>query len=176
MNEEFFKSDIGQKLLRDTLQEIIKQTDEEKIELHKRILLNAFKKPDLGNALIVEYFELLKRLESTQLRILSSLFQPDEIVRQIFERIKGNRDNVTDFALKRNLQEILEIDPLLFETASIKLEAENLISTEGKTTLWCAGGYRNTELEEGMRTMAKGAHELLTQYGIKFIKFATREL
>jgi len=175
--KKFYKSEFGQKLLKDTLNDIIHEQDEDKIEFHKQFLLNTYKKPEKGNELLQAYKDLLRSLDSVQLRILSFLYQPDKQVREIIEKLRENEGNESpQYQLKTNLVSAFGIDKLLFDTAAIRLEAANLISMKGKAEEWCQGDYRDSPLEESIARINDEAHKLLTEYGINFIKFVIRDL
>lgn len=170
INNEFIRTNLGRQIFEDTIKTIIEKIEEEKIEAQKSFLINSYTTRDPNKELLTSYQDILLTLRGIELRVLKIIFQPDEIVRKIFLNIKGNGGDVTNFGLKDDLANILNIEKELFATIAKRLENENLISTGSKNTLWCAGSYRNHEIEEGINTMTVACGQLLTQFGNNFAK------
>jgi len=76
LNFEFIKTDLGQKILRDSISNIINETEEEKIQFMKNFLLHSYKQENPDDVFIRTCFSLLSRMDSVHLQILSTFSNP----------------------------------------------------------------------------------------------------
>jgi len=176
MDEKFYRSEFGQKLLKETLNDIIHELDEQKIEFHKQFLINAYKKPEKGNELLQAYNDLLRSLDSVQLRILRIFYSPEEPIQEIIKKLKGNLGEQTAINLRRSIREHLGINILLFDAAIKKLEASNLILNPENFKDGFATSYNTKEIEKVVEPLNKEAHAVMTSYGLGFVKFVIKDL
>jgi len=175
LNFEFIHSLEGRKLFQETISQILEQTSEDKIEFYKKLLINAYTLPDPDIELIISYKRILDTLQITDIVILKNLHSPNYVCRKILENNKTHGGNMVNFDLRNHMWKVLNIDERLFQKLLIKLESDNLIHEESSDRSWPKGGYRLHDLEEGVRNMSAGAHNILTDYGLGFIQFIVTE-
>lgn len=171
INEEFLKSPEARELLRDVLGEIIKQTDEEKIEYLKKFLLNSYAMVDMNYQEINEFLEILKSFQPTQLQILNILVNPQVTVEKIIEKWRLQRHQT--WALRDDLMDILQLDKEFFNRSISKLESFGLISPASGSMLiqWDTGKYVEESLDSTRTQMITKYQKLVTDFGLKFVKF-----
>lgn len=171
INKEFLQSEYGRELLRKTVHSFVNEIDEDKIEHHKKLFLNSVTKEELDKELISSYRELLVTLQPVDLLILRTLYQPETVATNIMIKSKEISGDTIRFDLKFGMRDELGIDHQLFERSVKRLDNENLISIEEKSDRWAEGSYRPHEIEEGIKTMSTSAKNMITDYGLNFIKF-----
>jgi hypothetical protein len=177
MNESFLKSELGQELLKETIRELINQTDEEKREYHKRFLINAYTMPDISLEKKRTFMNILTSLDRIDLEILKALWHPEDIVNEIIgkNKINSHIENNTTIALKSDLMKFLGIEFDLSERSVFKLEFENLISTKQFSAEWSDGTYKNDNLQYAIERTVSDAKRILTGFGLNFLASVTKE-
>lgn len=171
VNEEFVKSNMGQKFLRDTFNQIIEQNDEEKIEFQKKFLLNTFVKTDPDKERLATYQLMLISLEVTQLRILSAIFHREETVERIMKQKDASKPEIL-LELKNDVRRLLVIDDELFERSLTRLEYEGLLRIKNAEMLWCSGKYDGRQFEgEAVKRMISSLQNILTAFGSDFMTY-----
>lgn len=172
INKNFFNSETGQELLRNTFREFLNQKDEEKIEYHKTFLLNSYVEQDPNEELISSYWDILISLSTTSLLILKVLINPEKKAVEIFEYKKGKDEgDYFSYSLKTDLIKVLGINESVFNRASTKLESEGLINTTGTSVNWSEARYHEYQFENYYKRVSDDARRLVTDYGKNFYKF-----
>lgn len=103
LNMEFVKTDLGQKLLRDSIRNIINETEEEKIQYVKNFLLNSYQQENPDDVFIRTCFSLLSRMDSIHLQVLSTFSNPKQPLEKICHEKINNYVELTGYDYMINL-------------------------------------------------------------------------
>lgn len=169
IDESFLKSDVGQEILKETIRELIHQKDQEKRELHKQFLINAYTKKDETQERISTFMNILISLEPVQLRILGAISNHEETIKRIFDSFDQSKPTIP-LALKNDVRRLLAVDNEIFERSIAKLESEKLIDRQqGLEILWCTGEYDRKYEKEARERMIQSLQRLITAFGKSFV-------
>lgn len=140
---EFIQGEIGQKLLRDTIQQIIHETNEEKINHLKSFLINAYS-DDGDKEVILSCQKAFLNMEPIHIKLLSIIKNPKEILREVAEKRKkeprkldemryGKLDYVLYWEPLASDDDInkfyLHADPILYQNGLKDLVTWNILET-----------------------------------------------
>lgn len=168
-NDDFIKSETGQKFLRDLFKQIVEENDKEKLEFQKRFLLNTFIQNEPNIERLCTYHSILTSLEPAQLRILSAIATPKETVKKIMQKRDPSLPDIP-IDLKGDVRRLLVIDDAVFERSITRLESENLIMTKTTDPLWSTGKYDKKYYNEAIERMESDLNRIATDFGKDFVK------
>ncbi len=83
MNEDFFKSDMGQDLLRETINHIVKETNEEKIEFLKKFIMTSYTLDDPQEIKLKKYEVILTQMNSLDIQLLQLFCKPQKFTHEL---------------------------------------------------------------------------------------------
>ena len=168
INQKFLLSDLGQKIIRETLRQIIEQDDEQKIEKQKNFLINTLTSMEPDKERIDTFLKILISLEPTQLKILSSLSNSEKTATSIMN-MKDSSKPTIPMNLKKDFKLLLGIDDELFERSLSRLESENLITIHGEEIAWATGEYDQEYSKEAIHRMETTLDRIITNFGKNFV-------
>lgn len=90
LNLNYVMSPEGQKMLKDTLRNIIQESNEEKIEYLKKFLLTSYSDKKPNSELINTFFRILTNMEPIHIKLLTVLKNPKEIMMYVANERKKN--------------------------------------------------------------------------------------
>lgn len=125
IDQEFVKTETGQQILRDTLREIIRQSDEEKIEALKSFLVSSYLHTNHDELLLKRYHKILLQMDLTHIRILAAFTDPEEVIRQIMKN-KNDRHPQLFIPIDFN-KYYLKLPEVIFSSAFLELKNWGLI-------------------------------------------------
>jgi len=117
LNKKFIKSEFAQTLLRETIKEIVNETDEEKIKSLKQFLVSTYVQKDPKEAVLTDYRKILLGMDGRHIQILSVLSNPQKICLDIIKKtLSESKDS---FKIVENYNQFLKMNNTLF-TKSIR--------------------------------------------------------
>lgn len=175
LDEKYIQSREGQKLFKDTIKQILDETNDEKIEFLKKFLVNSYVLPDTASEIKYQFLVTLSALTPIELSILRIMFNPTSHVEKIVDEIKPYDGHIR-FSIKDDLCEYLQLNEILFEKSVSNLKKNDCISDEGKDQKWSQGVYKDSLKNELIVRASADIKQIVTSFGNNFVKFVTREL
>lgn len=168
LNMEFIRSELGQQLLRDTFNAIIKETEEEKITKLKSFLISAYKQEKPDNLFIRSCYRHLMLMDVIHIQILAIFNNPESVIRKICEeRIESDArtikipDDLNPFFLK--------MDENIY--SNVIKELENWDILNGIRNSSTGGLFTAIEVEQRiLPEMTRYMKERITNYGKRLIE------
>lgn len=172
LNEDFYKSEIGQKILKDTIREFVKETDEAKIEELKSFLITAFKQKKAEEFDQLCHQRLLG-MKTIHLQILDVVSNPHPRLLKIITEKEQKRylqsfeePNVFDFWKTDLNQFIIKEDGDILNSAIKDLQTwDMLVGTLPNTR------YTLEHPENLAKTLERAMESSLTNFGRRYIRF-----
>lgn len=183
INFAFVKSDDGQKLLRDTIKNIIHETNEEKINYLKQFLISSYTESNPDYAIIKNYYKILENMEPIHIKLLTILKNPEGILRDIAGKRRNARylDEKRRHGMKNCLIVwnsdddgddlnifYLKTDPLVYQNALKDFLNWNITSMVFLKH-WVY--FQNDTFEENFANLIRDITRFITPFGRKFIDF-----
>lgn len=174
LNEDYIRSESGQSALRETLKKIITESNEEKIELFKKLLIESYEGGRVHEQENRFLFKILSEMEVEHLQILAVLNSPDSVIEKTFEEIKKEaikleppREQVSLLVWKSIRKYYLKMDEHIFEKVLDDLKNWKLLSWSGEIS----GSYK---IDEKERALSEFGGDRITQHtmklGLKMLK------
>jgi len=174
LNEDFYKSQIGQKILKDTIREFAKETDEVKIEVLKSFLITAFKQKKPEEFIQICHQRLLE-MRSIHLQILDIVSNPQPRLQNMIKEKKEKQNqqlfeepNTFDFWKTDLNQFLIKEDDDIFNNAVKDLQNWNMLVGTLPPTRYSFVGNSPENLA---KTLEHKMEESLTNFGRRFIRF-----
>lgn len=180
MNLEFVRGEIGQELLRETIQKMIHETNEEKINHLKSFLINAYSK-DSDEAIIKNCQKILLNMDPIHIKILSILRNPEKILRDVAENRKQNPRSENESLYGKNQYVLywepladddinmyyLKTNPMLYENSLKDLVTWNILETVFLKS-WV---YFDHTFEQNFQSILRDIYRWTTPFGQQFLEF-----
>lgn len=175
LNKEFIQSKSGRKLFKETINEILEETSDEKIEMQKTFLINSFITRDKNEETIQSYHEILLNLSPIGLHLVQHLMNPEKWVPELFKNKVGHDESdYFDYAIKIDLANVLNIEYPILERIAKKLDSDGIIKSDGHTVNWSEGRYHYSNVQEAIKRTNDDCKRLVTQFGKNFYDFLTK--
>jgi len=180
MNLEFVRGEIGQELLRETIQKMIHETNEEKISHLKSFLINAYSK-DSDEEIIKNCQKILLNMDPIHIKILSILRNPEKILRDVAEKRKQNPRSENELRYGKHQYVLywepladddintyyLKTNPMLYENSLKDLVTWNILETVFHKR-WL---YFDNTFEENFQSGLRDIYRWTTPFGKQFLEF-----
>lgn len=182
LNHVFADSEKGQKLLKDTMKQIIHETNEEKIEYLKQFLVKTYSDEHTDVERVTNFFKILSNMEPIHMKLLSVIKNPREIILEVCEQRKQNprpegkrpygkldsatfweddgRDDLNEF--------YLHSDPLVYTNGHKDLINWNIIESKF-IHFWLY--FQPTTFPQNLDTHVRNIQRWVTPFGEEFIKY-----
>lgn len=128
INYEFLKNEKGQRLLKETLREIIKEEEEEKIEALKRFLVSTVIKQNVDELRTTKYHKLLVQMDSAHIQILGVMTEPQTAIKKIISEKPKQENNDQLFIPDDFNKYFLKMEESIFKSSVNDLKNWDLIS------------------------------------------------
>ncbi len=182
LNHRFAESEQVQKLLKDTMKEIIHETNEGKIEYLKQFLVKSYSDENSDTERVTNFFKILLNMEPIHMKLLSVLRNPRDIMVEVSkQRIQnprpeekrpyGKSDSAT-FWKEDGIDDLNEFylhsDPLVYINGHKDLVTWNIIANQFRHFwLYFDSTTFNSNLDNDIRIMQRQ----ITPFGKEFLKY-----
>lgn len=182
LNHGFADSEKGQKLLKDTMKQIIHETNEEKIEYLKQFLVKTYSDENMNTERVTNFFKILSNMEPIHMKLLSVIRNTREIILEVCEQRKqnprpegkrpyGKLDSATFWEDdgKDDLNEFyLHSDPLVYTNGHKDLINWNIIASKFNH-FWLY--FQPSTFPQNLDTHVRNTQRWVTPFGEEFIKY-----
>lgn len=156
----------GRKIFQETINRILEEIDQEKIEAHKELLLKSYTIKDPDEVLLQSCLNTLKNIQPIEIQLLKNFADPHNMISTILEKeCKGKTSHIQVDIIKK-LPMYFNIDESLCQSAFIKLENEGLIKENPSKPIRGGYGDNNYKQTEEFETRTR---DMVTSYGRKFL-------
>jgi len=187
LNQKYVESEEGRKLLKDTMKQIIHETNEDKIEYLKQFLVKSYSNENTNTERITNYFKILSNMEPIHMKLLSVMRNPREIILAVCEQRKQNprpegkrpygkldsatfweddgRDDLNEF--------YLQSDPLVYINGCQDLITWNIIKSRF-IHFWLY--FQPSTFYENLDTHIRHMQQFTTSFGEEFLKYIYNDI
>lgn len=187
LNFQFAESEEGQKLLKDTMKQIIHETNEDKIEYLKQFLVKTYSDENSNTERITNYLKILANMEPIHMKLLSVMRNPREIILDVCEQRKqnprpegkrpyGKLDSATFWEDdgKDDLNEFyLHSDSIVYTNGLKDLVTWNIIKTKF-IHFWLY--FQDSTFDTNVNSHIREIQQWTTPFGEEFLKYIHNDI
>lgn len=182
LNLKYVESEEGRKLLKDTMKQIIHETNEDKIGYLKQFLVKSYSEKNTDSERVTNFFKILSNMEPIHMKLLRVLKNPREIILEVCEQRKqnprpegkrpyGKLDSATfweDHGMDDLNEFYLHSDPLVYVNGHKDLVTWNIIEAKFHH-FWLY--FQPSTFDSNIDTHIRGMQRWTTPFGEEFLKY-----